>query len=219
MKTKIETIKQVEIKINEIEQELQEQKELLANLKKEKDYQVGDVIKYNNLDWFVIEIKKESLILITKEILFKELIQELFTDKRMVVNDFVVRFSRDGSNNDWRDSYIRQVLNTKFLERFNIDDLVLMKTKYDKDKVSQDYIRLPLKEEMESKTLNIRKISDPFGYWTMSPRHFRASRTSANEFFLNSAGIVSSYWVAHGNGVRAVIELRTKTLEKEKNHE
>lgn len=48
-------------------------------------------------------------------------------------------------------------------------------------------------------------------YWTMSPRFFIATYTSAYVFFANSAGFATNAWVTDTYGVRAVINLKADT--------
>lgn len=183
---------------------IEEEKEI------EKIHMIGDVITYNGYEWYIIEEKDDSFVLFMKERMNKVLIKELFTDTRMIDDDYDVRFSRDKKNNDWRDSYIRQVLNTKFLEKFIIDDLVLMKTKYDSDKESIDYIRLITIAEVEKLGLSIRKVNNEYGYWTMSPSDFCGYyayvRRVRDDGFAGNVGVDVSY------GVRPVIQVKKDVL-------
>ncbi len=209
---KTKQIKIIEEKIEEIKKNLAEQENALEQLKREE---IKDIITYNGFEWYIIEEKANSVVLLMKERLSEDLIKKMFTDNRMIDTAFDVRFSRDESNNDWRDSYIRQVLNTKFLEKFNIDELVLMKTSYDIDKVSEDYIRLITIEEMKKADLEKRKTSDNCGYWTMSPSRFSVTYTAANEFYATSVGYANYGWVTNGLGVRPVIEIKKTVLNND----
>ena len=47
-----------------------------------------------------------------------------------------------------------------------------------------------------------------YSYWTMSPRYFNVTNTSAHEFSTSSAGYASNDWVTSSFGVRAVINLK-----------
>ena len=180
-------------------------KEIVKNTSK-----VGDVVAYNGYEWYIIEEKDDSFVLFMKERMNKDLIKELFTDTRMVDDDYDVRFSRYGKNNDWRDSYIRQVLNIKFLEKFIIDDLVLMKTKYDSGKESVDYIRLITIAEVEKLGLSIRKVNDEYGYWTMSPNNFDGSNAGVR--FVGDGGYANYFYVYYSSGVRPVIQVKKDVL-------
>ena len=180
-------------------------KEVVKNASK-----VGDVITYNGYEWYIIEEKDDSFVLFMKERMNKDLIKELFTDTRMIDSDCDVKFSRDAKNNDWRDSYIRQVLNAKFLEKFIIDDLILMATKYDSSKESKDYIRLITADEADNLDINIRKVNDEYGYWTMSPRDFYGSDAYVRSVYSN--GYVYYNYVYGSYGVRPVIQIKKDVL-------
>ena len=196
--------------IQSYEDKLKQYKEVIEDTS--KNTSVGSIINYNGFEWYIIEEKEDSIVLFMKERMSEDLIKELFTDTRMIDADYDVRFSRDEKNNDWKDSYIRQVLNTKFLEKFIIDDLVLMKTKYDSDKESDDYIRLITIDEFEKLELSVRKVNDKFGYWLMSPSNFFATYTTALEFSANSTGYAYYGWVASTFGVRPVIQVKKDVL-------
>ena len=196
--------------IQSYEDKLNQYKEVIEDTS--KNTSVGSIINYNGFEWYIIEEKDDSFVLFMKERMSEDLIKELFTDTRMIDGDYDVQFSRDEKNNDWKDSYIRQVLNTKFLEKFIIDDLVLMKTKYDSDKESNDYIRLITIDEFEKLELSVRKVNDKFGYWIMSPRNFYAAATSAFVFFATSAGYANNDWVTSTIGVRPVIQVKKDVL-------
>ena len=185
-------------KINELVDEVNK----LKQCKKEviEGYRVGKVITYNGFEWYIIEEKKESIVLFMKEKLSEELIYD-------------VRFSKDEKNNDWKDSHIRQVLNTKFLEKFITGDLVLMKTKYDDDKTSDDYIRLITIDELKKLDSNIRKVKCNYGYWTMSPGNFNSGLAEVYEFYLSGTYIaIYSSLVTGRSGVRPIIEVRKNAI-------
>ena len=207
------------VKYSDYKKMIQSYEDKLKQYKKEviedtsKNTSVGSIINYNGFEWYIIEEKEDSIVLFMKERMSEDLIKELFTDTRMIDDDYDVQFSRDEKNNDWKDSYIRQVLNTKFLEKFIIDDLVLMKTKYDSDKESNDYIRLITIDEFEKLELSVRKANDKFGYWIMSPRGFSASTAAAIEFYADSTGYAGVWGFVTGtNGVRPVIQVKKDVL-------
>ena len=182
-------------------------KEVVKNTSK-----IGDVVAYNGYDWYIIEEKDDSFVLFMKERMNKDLIKELFTDTRMIDDDYDVRFSRHEKNSDWRDSYIRQVLNTKFLEKFIIDDLVLMATKYDSGKECKDYIRLITADEINNLDINIRKVNDGYGYWTMSPSNFYGYSGALVRRVFSDGNVGSGYGVYNSYGVRPVIQVKKDAL-------
>lgn len=185
-------------KLNELVDEINKLKQCKTEVI--EGYRVGKVITYNGFEWYIIEEKKESIVLFMKEKLSEELIYD-------------VRFSKDEKNNDWKDSHIRQVLNTKFLEKFITDDLVLMKTKYDDDKTSDDYIRLITIDELKKLDSNIRKVKCNYGYWTMSPGNFNSGLAEVYEFYLSGTYIaIYSSLVTGRSGVRPIIEVRKNAI-------
>ena len=80
-------------------------------LEKQKNKEVGDVVKFSSLEWFIIDQDEDTYTLFLKECMSPELVQKHFTQHGMVDNDYDIRYSFN-SNNDWKESYIRLVLNT-----------------------------------------------------------------------------------------------------------
>ena len=80
-----------------------------------------------------------------------------------------------------------------------------MRTNYDEDKFSEDYIRIPTLREMEKLPINLRDCDNV--YWTMTSSYGVSEDCSnAYVFIVNSSG--SLYWdrVSGTNpGVRPVI--------------
>lgn len=196
------------------------EKELIINGVKyiradeKKEYKTGDTVKYNNYDWYVIKVNDNNITLMMKDVLDEEKIKKCFTDKNYLDDDNDVRFNIDKTNFDWNDTYIKKVLNSTFLEEFNKEELNLMKTNYDEDKYSDDYIRIPTIREVEKLDINIRK-SNKY-YWTMSPYIFSSYNAIAYVWTVSSTGYLYDFWPTSGFGVRPVINISSDIMTSTK---
>lgn len=182
-----------------------------------KTYKIYDLVKYNGYEWIVINVKGDELTLMMKECLSEEKMKEIFNNGYLDEEDNI-KYSLDEKCYDWNKTRIKRGLNNEFLKEFDKEDLVKMKTNYDKDKYSIDYIRIPEIREIER--LNQDEIASNKSYWTMSPSLFDADWGSAFEYFVNLVGRIYSDWVTNSYGVRPVITLKndnhnTKILKDE----
>lgn len=178
---------------------------------KKEDFKVGDLINYNGYEWYIIKVEKNYSTLMMKNCLSEDKIKELFDD------EYDVKFNLDGSNNDWQDSIIKKILNYKFADEFNINELSLMNTNYDENKYSFDLIRIPTIREIERLSDNI-KFSNK-NYWTMSPSSFNSSSAYANVWLVSSTGLFGSFRSSNGFGVRPVIKVKNEFLKKGDNND
>lgn len=178
---------------------------------KKENFEVGDLINYNGYEWYIIKLEKNYSTLMMKDCLLEDKIKELFDDNYLD-DEYDVKFNLDVSNNDWQDSIIKKVLNCKFFDEFNIDELSLMNTNYDKNKYSTDLIRIPTLREIERLSDNI-KFSNK-NYWTMSPSFFSSAIALAFVWLVTSSWHFGSYRSSYGYGVRPVIKVKNKFLEK-----
>ena len=181
-----------------------------------KDYKVGDLVKYNEYEWWVLHVRENVVDLMLKERLSKDKIKEYFENYD---NDFDVEFSAE-NNNDWIDSNIRKGI-LKFLDKeFNKNELQLMITNYDQDKYSEDYMRIPTVREAEKMTEDMHNISDAYGYWTMSPMYTQNySSGNASVFDVGGSsnpGTLDWFNVNTSYGVRPVISLKSNNPNIEK---
>lgn len=196
------------------------EKELIINgikyvrVDEKKEYKVGDIVKYNNYNWYVIKVNNDNVTLMMKDVLDEEKIKKYFTDKNYLDDDNDVKFNIDKTNFDWNDTYIKRVLNSAFLEEFNKEELNLMKTNYDEDKYSDDYIRIPTIREVEKLDINIRKCIK--SYWTMSPSYFNSSLTTAFVWSVHSTGYIGRSWSTSVYGVRPVINISSDIMTSTK---
>lgn len=157
------------------------------------------IVKYKNFEWYVLEEKEESLVLLMKELLNEEVVIDICDDEEMYDNNHIAHI-KNGEKYDWKTSYVRKVLNDKFLDSYlNKNDLV---------KMNEDYVRLLKLEEIEWEN-EIFKSNDWYSLMTkMGPSHVAFVNAYGNA----SGDHAGSDWLA----VRPVIEVKKTTLEKKR---
>lgn len=171
------------------------------------------LVNYKNFEWYVIKEDEKEKLLFMKDGIPADQVKKYFTNEQMVDSDNDVRFNKDYTNPWWRDSYIRQVLNTKFLEDLDLEDLNVMEStvELNGEKVTtKDYIRLITKEEVENLHLEIRKTNRQYGYWTITPYYWSGSL--ANVFAVCGSsypGYLYANYVSYSYVVRPVISLKS----------
>lgn len=173
-----------------------------SNIKtKNTEKKIGDVIKFSNLDWFIIDQDEDSYTLFMKECMSPELVKKHFTQKGMVDEDYDIRYSFT-KNNDWKESYIRLVLNTSFVYDLDQDNLIEM---------DGDYVRLITKDEIEKLPLKIRKVNHKYGYWTMTPY----SASTNNAFYDYTYGNINgNYTVLNTSAARPVVKIKRSVIDE-----
>lgn len=202
-----------------MEKELNMEKELIINgikyirYEKPKLYEIYDLVKYNGYEWIVVNVKNNKLTLVMKNCLPKEKMEEIF-NKKYLDETGDIKYSLDKLYNDWNKTEIKRGLNNEFLKEFNKEELVKMKTNYDDDKYSIDYIRIPKIREIER--LDLDRIAPNKSCWTMSPSYFSAASGAATEWYESSAGALFDNWVTNGHGARPVITLKSDNPNIEK---
>ena len=161
-------------------------KDLEKMFETNKNCKIGDDYKFCGLDWIIIDKFDNKLKLMSKDVL-----------SRMTYSD--------NNSNDWVESNVRKFLNEDFINKLDKSKLIKMRTNYDEDKFSEDYIRIPTLREMEKLPINLRDCDNV--YWTMTSSYGVSEDCSnAYVFIVNSSG--SLYWdrVSGTNpGVRPVI--------------
>lgn len=184
--------------------------ELKLEEKAKKHYKIGDEVKYCSLDWYVIFVNEDKVTLMLKNKLNKEQLNKCGYNPDSY-NDIV--FNSDHSNNDWLESNARKCV-IEFANKYlNVEDLISMKSNYDEDKYSEDYIRIPLLREIEKLPKDIRKVDAGSGYWTMTASYGATDTDSyARVFFVTSNGDLYYNYVYSAYGVRPVITLKAETL-------
>lgn len=172
-----------------------------------KTYQIYDLVKYNGYEWIVINVKDDKLTLMMKKCLSPRKLKEIFNKEYLTEYD-CIKYSLDGKCSDWNKTKIKIGLNNEFLKEFNKEELVKMKTNFDENKYSFDYIRIPNIREIE--ILDSNRVKPNFVCWTMSPSSSDATNGNAMEWRLNSTGSLSSGWyITHGYGARPIITLKS----------
>lgn len=178
----------------------------------------NDIVEYKGMKFRKLGKEEDGVVLVLDNKLPKEMMEEIF-NKKFLDSDGDVKFSASYDNYRWRDSIIRMVLNSKFLEKVDIDDLVEMETTIDfnGEKVTtRDYVRIPSKEEYESMDKEIRGMADPNGSvfkWSLSP-YYMNSGGGASVFAVYSRGILRSSRVDCGGAVVPVIKLSTECYKR-----
>ena len=176
----------------------------------DENFKLYDLVKYNSYEWYVIKIDNDDVTLLMKNKLDNDTMKSLF-DEEYLNDSYDAKFNLDASNNDWADSIIRQSLNEKFIDEFNKNELSIMKTNYDEDKYSDDYIRLLTIREAEKLPGEIRGIDEY--YWTLSPSNFDSNCSIAYVWYVASSGSLSPWsHVTASFGIRPVINLKAEYL-------
>ena len=176
----------------------------------EESFKLYDLVKYNGYEWYIIRVDNDNVTLLMKNKLDNDIMKTLF-DEEYLNDECDVEFNSDASNNDWEDSIIRQALNEKFIDEFNKNELNIIKTNYDEDKYSDDYIRLLTIREAEKLPEEIRTINEY--YWTLSPSYFNSNYSNAYVWFVLPSGSLNPWdYVTSSFGVRPVINLKAEYL-------
>lgn len=188
----------IEIKENEIYLDDVKYVKAVPTQNFENNKKIGDVMKFSNLDWCIIDEDDETRTLFSKKTLSDEMIKKHFTQKSMIDSDGDVKYSF--GDNSWKNSYIRLVLNTSFINELDQDRLV---------KMNDDFVRLIEKDECEKLPVEIRKNKAQKNYWTMTPYN----TTYAGVFYFVSTGLAGGAYSSRsfrvvGLGVRPVIKVK-----------
>lgn len=138
-----------------------------------KVYQVFDLIKYNGYEWIVIKVEDNRLTLMMKNCLSEEKMKKIFNSKYLHGNliSYYVGSTKSHyglKESDWNKTEIKRGLNNEFLKEFNKGDLIEMKTNFDLDKYSYDYIRIPTVIDIYE-LWEYKRIKPDYNCWTMSP--------------------------------------------------
>lgn len=180
-----------------------------------ENFKLYDLVKYNGYEWYIIKIDNDNVTLLMKNKLDNDTMKSLF-GREYLDDDYDVKFNLDVKNNDWVDSIIRQTLNEKFIDEFNKNELNIMKTNYDEDKYSNDYIRLLTIRETEKLPEEIRNINEY--YWTLSPSYFNSYNSAADVWDVMPSGSLNPWnYVTYSFGVRPVINLKAEYLDNFQN--
>lgn len=192
------------------------EKELIINgvkyvkLEEPKRFEVYDLVKYNGYRWIIINVEDNKLTLMMRNCLSEEKMKKIF-DNDYLDSDGGIKYNLDKICNDWNKTEIKRGLNNEFLKEFNKNELVKMKTKYDENRYSFDYIRIPKIREIER--LDPDRIEPNKSSWTMSPSEFDDALVATTEWNQYSVDYIHPWawwaWVDDGYGVRPVITIKS----------
>lgn len=203
----LERLKKQHQKLGEEYKKLGEEIEKLEN--SQSEIKLYDLVKFSNLEWYIIAEDEISYTLFLKDKLSPEQCAKHF-DERFLDSDKDVRFNPNCKNIWWSDSPIRMTLNSEFLKDLDKSKMELMTTNVGIDgqsRTTEDYVRFITKEEAEKLPVEILESNYEYGYWTMSPSNFHGN-SSAYEFIVASTGELCGWSVVSvGYGVRPVIRV------------
>lgn len=157
------------------------------------------VINYKNFEWYVLHESEDTTTLFMKDLLSKDIVSDICDDTSMYSCNYVAHI-KDNEKYSWETSYVKKVLNDKFLENYlDKNDLV---------KMNEDYVRLLKLEEIDWEN-DIFKSDNCYSLMT--------KMGSSNVAYVNSSGDAygynaGSYWLA----VRPVIEVKKSVLKPKK---
>jgi len=163
-----------------------------------------DYVRMGGIDWICYKVINDNAFLTTVKELSEEIINEIIDGKRLAKGK-CVRYNKDVTDDTWKNSVIRRILNNKFLEKLPKDKLNLMK---------KDYVRLLKKKEVEELDGYLHIQSNEW-YWTMT------SNTEENDFIAyvfivrgsSLPGYLNSTDVGNSSGVvRPVVSLKSDVL-------
>ena len=154
---------------------------------KDNELKLYDLVNWCNHEWYVIKIENEAVTLMSKNVIG------------------TCTYSSENSNDFARSNCVK-ILND-FLEKLNLDDLLLMKTNYDEDKFINTLIRISTLREIEKMPINIRKCGE--AYWTMTTSYGASEDCDdVYVFAVNSSGNLGYVRVSSTGGVRPVIKIK-----------
>lgn len=173
---------------------------------------IGDKVKYKNYEWFVTKIEDEKVTLIMANRMSDEDIEELFYEEEMRDSNNDVKFDKE--TNDWKDSYIRKVLNKRFINKLEKQDLNEMTINYAEDEYTTDYVRIPSLKECRELDKNI--ITNVWSFWLINRGCCRKDiyNWSSAGAFAFSASSGAAYGHNGFRAVLAVICVNKSALEK-----
>ncbi len=190
--------------------------EEIKKLEEEGQAKLYDLVKFSNLEWYIIDEDDDTLTLLMKDKLSSEQCTKYF-DESLLDGNKDVHFNPNYKNIWWSDSPIRMYLNSRFLENLDKSDLELMTTTVSIDgqtRTTEDYVRLLTKDEAERLPQDILKSNYNYGYWTMSPSYFDVWGGALEFRVTGAGGLIGWFDVSDGFGVRPVIRVIKGNLER-----
>ena len=173
---------------------------------------LGNKVKYKGYEWFVIKKEDGKVTLMMADRMSDEDIEEVFYEEEMRDSDNDICFDKE--TNDWKNSYIRKVLNERFINKLDKKDLNEMTINYAEDEYTTDYVRIPSLKECRELPKEILINKDIF--WLINRGCYRKDIydwSSAGAFaFIACNGY--AYFSIGFRAVLAVICVNKSALEK-----
>ena len=170
-----------------------------------------NIVQFCGFDWYVIEEDEKTQTLFMKDKLSPKQMEKYF-DEDVLDSDRDTRFSF--VNNKWRDSHIRFVLNSKFLNDLNIENLVIMESsqKINNEEIkTNDYVRLLTIEDARNLPKEILKTNYDSGYWLGSASDYRGYYDYVwSVYSVGWLDYFSCYYM--GAGVRPVVKISKSNI-------
>ncbi len=177
-----------------IEERLTRLEKVVFRKVKKNDYVKIKDILYRCFD-------EDKQLLTTIDVLSEDILNSITEDVRVVKNNGIM-YNNDILNGNWEDSIPRRILNHAFLDNY-LEEINL-------NKMSEDYVRLLTKEEVEKLESEFHNVSKR--YWTMTFKNYDSDNWayvfavygSSDPGYLNRDYVSWSY-----PGVRPVICLKS----------
>ena len=171
---------------------ISEIEDLLKQIKnnESKTYEIGEKLRFKNLDWLVINDNGNIVELLTKNVLSKELIKK-YSDDDFMINDSNVRHTDTIRPISWEESYIYKTMLPNLKKDLGIDCKVTLLSK-------KEVMDLPLE---------IRKCND--WYWTKPPIKNGSLVSSSTHF-----SVVNDYGYSNTHDASVALGLRPKLIIK-----
>ena len=164
---------------------------------------LGNKVKYKGYEWFVIKKEDGKVTLMMADRMSDEDIEEVFYEEEMRDSDNDICFDKE--TNDWKNSYIRKVLNERFINKLDKKDLNEMTINYAEDEYTTDYVRIPSLKECRELPKEIL-INNNSIFWLINRGCCRKdiyNWPAAGAFAFSTSFGAANY----GSGFRAVLPI------------
>lgn len=165
------------------------------------NYKLYEEIKWKGLDWIIIGLDNENIRLLLKDVIPRNILEEIIEDKWYLASDNDVIMSDNVKPPfNFEESYINTDILPEFL--FNLDI---------EDRQGIADIDLLTKEEVENLPEEVKKCND--WYWTKT--NYESDSKYALVWNVGSTGYLSDVYVTNtGRGLRPAVSLTIKILKE-----
>lgn len=172
--------------------------EMVGNRNKKQETYCVKIVNYKGFEWYVLKESKGIVTLFMKDILRKGVIEDICDDTEMYRNNHIAHIKGE-KKYDWETSYVRKVLNDKFLENYlDKNDLI---------KMDKDYVRLLKLEEIEWGN-NIFDIEIEESYWLMTKMGY------SDVAYVYHGGNANGNYAGAFGALRPIIKVRKDRYDK-----